>query len=79
MAKGSYRFNILKKVSGCALPGKTTFIMGSSGAGKTTLLNVLSDRIRKSGPGINFSGSVKINDSDEVNQNTFGSIAGYVM
>ena len=53
--------------------------MGSSGAGKTTLLNVLSDRIKKKGLGIKYSGSVTINDSEELDQNIFGSISGYVM
>ena len=52
---------ILKNLSGYALPGETLFIMGSSGAGKTTLLNVLSDRIavRK---GSTLTGHVYIND-----------------
>ena len=53
--------------------------MGSSGAGKTTLLNILSDRINKNGMGVKFSGKVTINDAEELNQNIFGSISGYVM
>lgn len=39
---------IIKEASGCALPGETLFIMGSSGAGKTSLLNILSDRVSTS-------------------------------
>ena len=35
---------ILKGVSGFAIPGETVFIMGSSGTGKTTLLSLLSLR-----------------------------------
>lgn len=38
--------HILKGISGFAMPGTTTFIMGASGSGKTSLLNLLSDRIR---------------------------------
>ena len=36
---------IIKNVSGYAMPGQTLYIMGASGAGKTSLLNILSDRI----------------------------------
>ena len=35
---------ILKKVSGSAVPGEFLAIMGSSGSGKTSLLNILSGR-----------------------------------
>ena len=38
-------FNIIKGVTGYAMPGETLFIMGASGAGKTSLLNILSNRI----------------------------------
>ncbi|TNV81553.1 hypothetical protein FGO68_gene4885 [Halteria grandinella] len=43
------RQKIVKGCSGYALPGQTTYIMGSSGAGKTSLLNILSDRVSSSG------------------------------
>ena len=38
------KHDILKGVSGSAMPGQATYIMGSSGAGKTSLLNRISDR-----------------------------------
>jgi len=38
------KVDILKGVSGSAMPGQATYIMGSSGAGKTSLLNLISDR-----------------------------------
>ena len=37
---------ILKGVTGFAIPGETCFIMGASGSGKTTLLNIISQRTR---------------------------------
>ena len=52
----------MKNLSGYALPGQTTFIMGSSGAGKTTLLNVLSDRIAVRS-GSKLSGKVYLNET----------------
>jgi ABC-type multidrug transport system ATPase subunit len=60
------------------MPGTTTFIMGASGAGKTSLLNMLSDRISQTS-GSKLSGDVFINDSEKLNQEVFGRIAGYVM
>lgn len=57
----SYKHKILKGVSGCALPGQVTYIMGSSGAGKTSLLNILSDRISIT-RGNTLSGKLMIND-----------------
>ena len=60
------------------MPGETLYIMGSSGAGKTSLLNILSDRatIRQ---GTKLSGKILINDKTPLNQDVFGSVAGYVM
>jgi len=60
------------------MPGTTLYIMGSSGAGKTSLLNMLSDRISLKN-GATISGKVMINDSIELSQKNFGSIAAYVM
>jgi ABC-type multidrug transport system ATPase subunit len=69
---------ILKGVSGYAMPGQTLFIMGSSGAGKTSLLNILSDRIGKRS-GQKVEGKVLVNDTIELKQDLFGKVAGYVM
>lgn len=63
--------HILKDISGFAMPGTTTFIMGASGSGKTSLLNLLSDRINRSGGGIT-EGTVMFNDKVSVNQKAFG-------
>lgn len=52
--------------------------MGASGAGKTTLLNMISDRVRSDLNHIK-KGEVKINNSQIVNQNNFGSLACFVM
>lgn len=52
--------------------------MGSSGAGKTSLLNILSDRVSRK-RGTTLSGKVLINDSRPLNEDVFGSLAGYVM
>ncbi|OQR84687.1 ATP-binding Cassette (ABC) Superfamily [Achlya hypogyna] len=42
--KGEPDLELLKGVSGFALPGTITALMGSSGAGKTTLMDVISGR-----------------------------------
>ena len=69
---------ILKGVTGSAMPGQATFILGSSGAGKTSLLNLISDRVsRKNGQ--HFSGEVLMNDSKKLTQSVFGEIGAYVM
>lgn len=56
------KLEIIKSVSGYALPGQTCYIMGSSGAGKTTLLNILSDRIAVRS-GSKLEGKVYVNDN----------------
>ena len=61
----TYRQELVKGVSGYALPGQTCYIMGSSGAGKTTLLNILSDRIVKNKKNV-MSGKVMLNDKMEL-------------
>ena len=75
----SVRQQIVKGVSGCALPGQSLYIMGSSGAGKTSLLNLLSDRISKQSGMTDFRGEILINDKITLNQNVFGSVGAYVM
>jgi ABC-type multidrug transport system ATPase subunit len=72
------RQKIVKGVSGYALPGQTTYIMGSSGAGKTSLLNILSDRA-SSTQGKTVSGEVLLNDSIKLENKVFGNFAAYVM
>ncbi|KAF0708649.1 Aste57867_6273 [Aphanomyces stellatus] len=42
--KGQPELELLKGVSGVALPGTVTALMGSSGAGKTTLMDVIAGR-----------------------------------
>lgn len=69
---------IIKGVSGYAMPGHATYIMGSSGAGKTSLLNILSDRASAK-RGNKLSGKIMINDTIPMNSDVFGNIAGYVM
>lgn len=64
--KNSKTLNIIKGVSGYAMPGQTLYIMGSSGAGKTSLLNILSDRC-SNGNGKKLSGKVMINDTMPLN------------
>eukprot|EP00347_Sterkiella_histriomuscorum_P021229 403334750 len=72
------KHQIIKGVSGYAMPGQTCYIMGSSGAGKTSLLNIISDRATKRA-GTILEGKVMINDTIPMSQNVFGNVAGYVM
>jgi ABC-type multidrug transport system ATPase subunit len=69
---------IIKGVTGYALPGQTLYIMGASGAGKTTLLNLISDRSKTDGKHFK-KGKVLVNNSTEVTQKSFGSLAAFVM
>ncbi|KAF1323093.1 Atp-binding protein, partial [Globisporangium splendens] len=55
--KDKQPIDLLKGVSGFALPGKMTALMGASGAGKTTLLDVIAGR--KTGGTIN--GQIMLN------------------
>lgn len=69
---------IVKGVSGYALPGQTLYVMGASGAGKTSLLNLISDRASDKNGNI-IEGTVLVNNKDQVQQKTFGTIASFVM
>uniref|UniRef100_A0A7S3UDR3 ABC transporter domain-containing protein n=1 Tax=Picocystis salinarum TaxID=88271 RepID=A0A7S3UDR3_9CHLO len=64
---------LLKGVSGYAVPGTLTALMGSSGAGKTTLMDVIAGR--KTGGQI--LGEIKLNGHPK-EQKTFRRIMGYV-
>ena len=56
------KLQVLKGVTGMALPGETLFVMGSSGSGKTSLLNALCDRISVNRNSV-LSGQVLVNDT----------------
>jgi ATP-binding cassette, subfamily G (WHITE), eye pigment precursor transporter len=76
--KSSYKQQIIKNVSGYAMPGQALFIMGASGAGKTSLLNILSDRV-KLRDGASLTGKRTINDTMKCDDSNFGLVSGYVM
>jgi ATPase subunit of ABC transporter with duplicated ATPase domains len=63
---------ILKGVSGCALPGTLTAVMGPSGSGKSTLLDILAAR-KSTG---RVTGSVLVNGRPIGPH--FKALAGYV-
>ncbi|CDW72976.1 abc transporter family protein [Stylonychia lemnae] len=69
---------ILKGISGFAIPGETCFIMGASGSGKTTLLNILSQRTKCMNMG-DITGKIKVNDDLEMNAEMFAKYGAYVM
>lgn len=68
--EASTKKKILKGVSGYALPGEVTYIIGSSGSGKTSLLNMISDRT-SAGHGRSLSGTVLVNDKDKLDYKMF--------
>ena len=72
------KFDVLKGITGYALPGQTCYIMGASGAGKTSLMNILSARVNLSN-GNTVTGSVLLNDTAKMNQDLFGNYGAYVM
>lgn len=72
------KFEVLKGITGYALPGQTCYIMGASGAGKTSLMNILSARVNLSN-GNTVTGSVLLNDTAKMNQDLFGNYGAYVM
>jgi ABC-type multidrug transport system fused ATPase/permease subunit len=77
-AKSSAGKQILKGLTGFAIPGETCFVMGASGSGKTTLLNILSQRTRCLRAG-KITGKVVVNDTMELTQEMFGKFGAYVM
>lgn len=64
---------LLQNVSGFAMPGTVTALMGASGAGKTTLLDVVGGR-KNSGK---MEGEILINGHPK-DQKTFSRVTGYV-
>jgi ABC-type multidrug transport system ATPase subunit len=76
--KTTKRQMVVNHVTGVALPGQTTFIMGASGAGKTSMLNILSDRVKMINQAT-LSGDIVFNDEIPVNLQTFARYASYVM
>ena len=69
---------ILKGITGFAIPGETCYIMGASGAGKTTLLNILAQRSKSLRNG-NIEGEILVNDRLALDENVFSQIGAYVM
>lgn len=70
---GDGMLELLQDVTGYAMPGTMTCLMGSSGAGKTTLLDVLAGR-KTTGA---ISGTIKLN-GHEKDEASFGRIAAYI-
>jgi len=67
---------ILRGLTGNALPRRTLAIMGSSGAGKTTFLNALSDRLASDGVNTVLTGDRFINNIKY--ERKFRTMVGYV-
>ncbi|CDW79863.1 abc transporter family protein [Stylonychia lemnae] len=70
--------DILKDVSGYALPGEVLYLIGSSGSGKTSLLNVICDRIIPN-RNVKLQKNVIINDRKELDSRSFSKLGAYVM
>ncbi|XP_026681567.1 protein brown [Diaphorina citri] len=69
---GSSKVKLLNNVSGLAVSGSLTAIMGPSGAGKTTLLTTISQRTTG-----DFSGSLLLN-GHQIDKNLMSRISGFV-
>eukprot|EP00347_Sterkiella_histriomuscorum_P003173 403365311 len=69
---------ILKTITGYALPGEATYIIGSSGSGKTTLLNMICDRIIPKKE-IKMKRKVLMNDTTPLDIESFSKVGAYVM
>lgn len=66
---------ILRGLSGTALPSRTLAIMGSSGAGKTTFLNAISDRLA-SGGDLKLTGTRQLGEIEFIRD--FRKLVGFV-
>lgn len=67
---------ILKSLSGNAIPRRALAIMGSSGAGKTTFLNALSDRLAADGKHTHLTGQRFLNEVEY--DRSHRTMVGYV-
>lgn len=67
---------ILKDLTGNALPRRALAIMGSSGAGKTTFLNALSDRLASDGTHAVLEGTRYMNNVEY--ERRYRTMVGYV-
>mmetsp|Transcript_15704 Transcript_15704/g.28662 ORF Transcript_15704/g.28662 Transcript_15704/m.28662 type:complete len:469 (+) Transcript_15704:1049-2455(+) len=76
VAKGQMK-EILKGVSGEAIPGEVLAILGTSGAGKTTLINVLNGWVRNSKSRV-ITGEVKANGM-LISEFEYSLYTGYVL
>lgn len=65
-------------MSGFALPGEATYILGSSGSGKTTLLNIICDRVMPLHSN-HIERKVFVNDTTPLDLDSFSKLGAYVM
>lgn len=67
---------IIRGVSGSALPGEFISIIGASGAGKTTLLNHLSGRL--AAKNLTVEGTVKLNGKSTDTIENYSQYSAYI-